>query len=124
MVAPTGMETDEALTFWLKKARDVAQTIPPKRKGPAMTIPEALLDVRTHTDAGYRPVVDFGAWRVAILNFSDDLRPENITTMQRHNETDEVFVLLRGRCTLFVGEGDDHSITVDPCAVHGTPHDL
>jgi len=25
--------------------------------------------------------------------------------MQRHNETDEVFVLLSGRCILFVGEG-------------------
>jgi hypothetical protein len=26
--------------------------------------------------------------------------------MQRHNETDEVFILLRGRCILFVGAGD------------------
>ena len=27
--------------------------------------------------------------------------------MQRHNETDEVFVLLCGRCILFIGEGDE-----------------
>jgi hypothetical protein len=75
-----------------------------------MTIPETLLEVRTHTDAGYRSLIDFGAWRVAILNFSEDLRPENLYAMQRHNATDEVFVLLRGRCILFVGEGDDVSI--------------
>ncbi|WP_372683302.1 hypothetical protein [Desulfosarcina sp.] len=81
-----------------------------------MTIPETLLDVRTHTETGYRPLVDFGAWRVAILNYSDELRPENITAMQRHNATDEVFVLLRGRCILYVGEGDD-SITV----IHAQP---
>ena len=76
-----------------------------------MTVPETLLDVRTHTDAGYRPLVDFAAWRVAILNYSEDLRPENIKAMQRHNATDEVFVLLRGRCILFVGEGDHASIS-------------
>ncbi|MDP3284403.1 MAG: hypothetical protein Q8M56_08250, partial [Desulfobacterales bacterium] len=37
----------------------------------------------------------------------NDLLPENITAMQRHNETDEVFVLLRGCCVLFIGEGDE-----------------
>ena len=52
-------------------------------------------------------MVDFAAWRVAVLNYSNDLLPENITAMQRHNETDEVFVLLRGRCILFIGEGDE-----------------
>jgi hypothetical protein len=71
-----------------------------------MTISEKLLEIRDYTDEGYRPVVDYGAWRVAILNFSDDLLPENLIKMQRHNETDEVFVLLRGRCILFLGEGD------------------
>ena len=49
-----------------------------------MTIPETLLDIRTHTDAGFRPLVDYDAWRVAILNYSHDLRSENIDAMQRH----------------------------------------
>ena len=86
-----------------------------------MTIPDTLLEIRTHNDAGYRPLIDFGAWRVAILNFSDDLRPENIGAMQRHNATDEVFVLLSGRCLLYVGEGDDDSISAiyaQPMAPH------
>ena len=76
-----------------------------------MTIPEHLLETRTHSEAGYRPLVDFGAWRVAVLNFSDELRPEHINAMQRHNDTDEVFVLLQGRCLLFVGEGDGDAIS-------------
>jgi hypothetical protein len=89
-----------------------------------MTVPEKLLDVHVHAEKGYRPLVDFGAWRVAILNFSEDLQPENIDAMQRHNATDEVFVLLRGRCLLFVGEGDDVSITaiyaqpLVPCTIY------
>ena len=72
-----------------------------------MAVSEKLLEVRDHASEGYRPVIDYGAWRVAVLNYSPGLRAENITTMQRHNETDEVFVLLRGRCILFLGQGDD-----------------
>lgn len=68
---------------------------------------EALLEIREHVDPGYKPLVDFGAWRVAMLHYSPDLLPENLTRMQRHNETDEVFVLLEGRCILFVGEGNE-----------------
>ncbi|MGB5155913.1 MAG: hypothetical protein WBN77_00570 [Desulfobacterales bacterium] len=68
---------------------------------------EKLLEIREYTKEGYRPVVDFEAWRVAILNFSGELLPENLEAMQRHNETDEVFVLLRGRCILFIGKGSE-----------------
>lgn len=71
------------------------------------TVSEKLLEVREHSDPGYLPLVDFEAWRVAVLNFAEELRPEKITRMQRHNETDEVFVLLKGRAILFVGEGDE-----------------
>ncbi len=72
-----------------------------------MPIDESLLEIRTYTGAGYSPVVDYDAWRVAILNYDDELLPQNITHAQRHDETDEVFVLLRGRCILFIGEGGE-----------------
>lgn len=77
-----------------------------------MAISERLLQILEHTDEGYRPLVDYSSWRVAILNFSEDLLPENLTAMQRHNETDEVFVLLHGRCILFIGDGDDQVTTI------------
>lgn len=72
-----------------------------------MIVPCHLLEILCHDGPSYKPLVDFGAWRVAILNYSLDLLPENLTRMQRHNETDEVFVLLEGRCLLFVGEGTE-----------------
>jgi ureidoglycolate hydrolase len=72
-----------------------------------MSAPEHLLQVHGHDGLSYKPLVDFEAWRVAILNFSPDLLPENLTRMQRHNETDEVFVLLSGSCILLVGEGTE-----------------
>ncbi len=77
-------------------------------------ISEKMLELHEFDGAGYRPLVDFGRWRVAVLNFSSELRPENIRSLQRHNLTDEVFVLLHGRCLLFVGEG-----TEKVTAIHG-----
>ncbi len=72
-----------------------------------MSIPSNVLDIQSYTGAGYKPLIDYQDWRVAILNYSDDQLEENINSMQRHNETDEVFVLLTGRCILYIGEGDD-----------------
>jgi hypothetical protein len=66
-----------------------------------------LLDITEYSSEGYQPLIAYGAWRVAILNYIDELLPENIGRMQRHNNTDEVFVLLKGRCILFIGAGTD-----------------
>ncbi len=68
--------------------------------------PTNLIEISDYTGEGYRPLIDYGQWRVAILRYIDELRPENLGKMQRHNETDEVFILLSGRCLLFLGEGD------------------
>ena len=70
-----------------------------------MPLPENLLETSDYTGAGYLPLVDFANWRVAMLRYIDELMPDRIDTMQRHDETDEVFVLLAGRCILFLGEG-------------------
>jgi hypothetical protein len=70
-----------------------------------MSISESLLEVRSYSGEGYRPLVDYGQWRVAVLRYHPELEPDAIGTMQRHDQTDEVFVLLAGRCILFLGEG-------------------
>jgi hypothetical protein len=71
-----------------------------------MPIAKNLLEVSEYSGEGYLPLVDFDTWRVAVLNFIDELLPERLDTMQRHDETDEVFVLLKGRCILFLGSRD------------------
>jgi hypothetical protein len=70
-------------------------------------IDERLLEIHDCEGAGYQPLIDYDKWRVAILRYCDELLPHRIFTMQRHNETDEVFVLLEGRCILFIGEVND-----------------
>lgn len=67
--------------------------------------PARLLAVHSHQGTGYSPLVDYGAWRVALLNYDSTLEVQAVDKMQRHNETDEVFVLLKGRCLLFLGDG-------------------
>lgn len=88
-----------------------------------MPIDPRLLEIRTHENPGYLPLVDHGAWRVAVLNFCDELLPHNLTRLQRHDETDEVFVLLRGRCILFIGDGDAEAgavvaVDLEPLKIH------
>jgi hypothetical protein len=77
-----------------------------------MPISETLLEIREYNGVGYLPLIDYGAWRVAILRFIDELLPQNLGEMQRHDETDEVFVLLAGRCILFIGEGQERVLAI------------
>lgn len=70
-------------------------------------LPDTLLEVRDHTGPDYMPLVDYQSWRVALMNYTDDLTPDKINRMQKHTETDEVFVLMAGRCILFIGEGEE-----------------
>ena len=65
-----------------------------------------LIEIKEYNEPGYKPVIDYGEWRVAVLNYCEELLPENIDKMQKHNQTDEVFVLLKGKCMLFMAEGD------------------
>lgn len=62
-----------------------------------------LIDIIKITQEGYTPLVDYQTWRVAVLKFCDDVRADRLDSMQRHLETDEVFVLLEGSCVLISG---------------------
>jgi ureidoglycolate hydrolase len=66
-----------------------------------------LIDIIKITQEGYTPLVDFQTWRVAVLKFCDDVRADRLDSMQRHLETDEVFVLLEGSCVLISGENGE-----------------
>ncbi len=62
-----------------------------------------LIDIIKITQEGYTPLVDYQTWRVAVLKFCDDVKADRLDSMQRHLETDEVFVLLEGSCVLISG---------------------
>ena len=62
-----------------------------------------LLEIYGYTGEGYKPLIDYGEWRVAVLRYLNGLQPDRIDTMERHTETDEVFVLLNGQGVLITG---------------------
>lgn len=67
---------------------------------------ENLIEIVQHDAPGYQALIYYGGWRVAFLN--DDpskFRRETIPYLERHNETDELFVLLDGECTLYIADG-------------------
>lgn len=72
------------------------------------------VEITEYTGEGYKPVIDFESWRVAILNYIDELERPNISNMQKHMESDEVFVLLKGECTLFIGGNGDEVGEIEP----------
>jgi ureidoglycolate hydrolase len=63
----------------------------------------SVLEIKEYTGEGYRPLIDFVTWRVAILRWIETSPADKITYMERHMQTDEVFVLLAGRAALVMG---------------------
>lgn len=61
------------------------------------------LEVKEYHGEGYLPLIDFESWRVAELRYCEELEADKIKSMQKHDGSDEVFVLLKGECTLFLG---------------------
>ena len=64
---------------------------------------DQLLAIREYHGEGYQPLIDFGSWRMAILRWEPGLQADEIEFMERHTQTDEVFVLLEGWATLLIG---------------------
>jgi ureidoglycolate hydrolase len=73
-----------------------------------MEISEKLLEITQNTKEGYHPLTEYDKWLVAMLNQGESNdSPEKIEYLEYHALTDEVFILLRGRATLFISEGKD-----------------
>ena len=62
------------------------------------------IEVLQYLGEGYQPLVDFNGWRVAAINFKPSLTPDNFKSMERHLDTDEVFIPIKGENTLFIGD--------------------
>lgn len=69
------------------------------------TIPAALVDVGSSTGPGYSPVLSFSGFTVAMLRHSDAGR-QLPSRVERHPQSDEVFILTAGWATLVVCDGE------------------
>jgi len=65
------------------------------------------LIIASHDEAGYKPLIDFETWRVALINGPPEYHSNEISELSVHFETDEVFILLEGSCALLIGGNKD-----------------
>jgi hypothetical protein len=64
-----------------------------------------LLEIYPWEGPGYRPLVFSRGWQAALLNWEPIFDLANLREIERHNHTDEVFVLWRGRGAILVSDG-------------------
>lgn len=86
-----------------------------------------IIEIKEYTGEGFKPQVDFGTWRVAIANYKPGWAKGAQTYIERHMQTDEVFVLLEGEVSLLIGR-EMQEVKLEPgkiCNVKaGTWHQL
>jgi len=63
-----------------------------------------LIETYTHPGEGYNPFFIKDNWQVAQLNYTPDQDIFGIKKMDKHGQTDEVFILLRGTAVLIAAE--------------------
>ena len=63
------------------------------------------IEILDYRGEGYSPVMHFSEWRVAMLRHAERFDEKSEVRLERHLLTDEVFVLLEGNATLFIGDG-------------------
>lgn len=78
------------------------------------------VEVYDYNGTSYREAVRYGSWCVAYLNHGAPFMEENFKQVERHNETDEVFVLLTGKATLIIGE-ELNRIEMEPLKFYNVP---
>lgn len=72
-----------------------------------MEIPEGLLELGQYFSDGYKPVLDFHGWRVAMLRHSDFVTAKHLHQVERHRNTNEVFILTAGEADLILCDAGD-----------------
>jgi hypothetical protein len=72
-----------------------------------MEIPKDLLEIGKSFEQTYTPVLDFHGWRVAMLRYCDPVDAHHLHRVERHRNTNEVFILTTGEADLILCSGGD-----------------
>lgn len=73
---------------------------------------------------GFRPLVEFGNWTVALMNWEPRFDLAGVGDVERHTETDEVFFLTHGYSVLFIASEDEiQAFDMKPGVVYNVKKD-
>ena len=87
------------------------------------------IEVKEFSGEGMSRVYENQKWMVGIKNWKPANDVSGIDCVERHNETDELFVLLSGQCTLIYanengGNLDIQAVKMEPFKVYNIPAGL
>lgn len=82
-----------------------------------------MLEVYDWEGAGFEPLVFTDNWQAALLNWEPLFDRGNLDEIERHNHTDEVFVLLRGQAALFTRRDGEplRALEMDSGKIYNVP---
>ena len=60
------------------------------------------IEIKKYSGEGFRAVMEFEGWKIGIFNSAPCWQEDQSTYVQKHNKSDEAFVLLKGHCTLYI----------------------
>ncbi len=66
-----------------------------------------------HAGDGFCPLLIRPGWQVSHLNDRADLHADTIRQVERHEATDEVFILIKGEAALVVGSQTDDGLALE-----------
>ncbi|WP_117879615.1 cupin domain-containing protein [Aureibaculum luteum] len=89
----------------------------------------SLIESYSVKEAGFNPFLIREGWQIAQLNFFEEQHINNINKMEVHHDTDEVFILLKGKAVLISGAIKDNVIKfsadiVKPYVVYNVPKNV
>ena len=68
------------------------------------SIMDKMVNIKQYDGEGVGGGVAANDYRCSFLNFLPRLIPEKVVSMQKHTETDETFVLLKGKAMLYLAD--------------------
>ena len=75
-----------------------------------------MIEVTAHTAEGFKVMAEYGEWKVGMLRYNE--RFSRFGEMERHLLTDEVFVLVSGKATLYT---DSDAVEMEQGSVYTVP---
>lgn len=76
-----------------------------------------LISISEYDGEGTGAFIASNQFLVSLLNPLPRLCPEQTISMQKHDETEECFVLLQGRAMLYLADGGDTPSAIEACVL-------
>ena len=77
---------------------------------------QSNIETATYKEEGFQVLKQFEGWKIGFLRYND--RFSKFGEMERHMETDEVFVLLEGSATLHT---EKETCAMEKCVLYNIP---